>query len=75
MVIELIDNYDRTGLNFIFILFYLKHLSVRPPTGPMYLVFCRLYTYFPSHHGSVWVLPVISLLWYGPQGAAPPPFL
>ncbi len=30
------------------------------PTG--YFVFCRLYPFSPSHHGSVWLLPVISLL-------------
>ncbi len=28
----------------------------------MYFVFCRLYPFSPSHHGSVWFLPVISLL-------------
>jgi hypothetical protein len=28
----------------------------------MYFVFCRLYLFISSHHGSVWVLPVISLL-------------
>ncbi len=28
-------------------------------TGPMYFVFCRLYPSFPSHQGSVWLLPVI----------------
>ncbi len=32
------------------------------PTGPMYFVFCCLYPFSPSHHGSVWVLPAISLL-------------
>jgi hypothetical protein len=31
---------------------------------PMCFVFCRLYPFSPpSHHGSVWVLPVISLLY------------
>ncbi len=28
----------------------------------MYFVFCRLYPSSPSHHGSVWILPVNSLL-------------
>ncbi len=28
----------------------------------MYFVFCRLYHSSPCHHGSVWLLPVISLL-------------
>ncbi len=33
-------------------------------TGLMYFVFCRLYLpCYPSHHGSVWVPPVISLIW------------
>jgi hypothetical protein len=34
------------------------------PTGPMYFVFFSLpYSpHAPSHHGSVWLLPVISLL-------------
>jgi hypothetical protein len=31
-------------------------------TGPMYFVFCRLYPSSLSHHGNVWLLPVISLL-------------
>jgi hypothetical protein len=31
-------------------------------TGPMYFVFYRLYPSSPSHHGSVWLIPVISLL-------------
>ncbi len=31
-------------------------------TGPMYFVFCRLYPFSPSHHGSLWVLPTISLI-------------
>jgi hypothetical protein len=33
-------------------------------TGPMYFVFCRLYPSSPQppRHGSVWLLPVISLL-------------
>jgi hypothetical protein len=30
--------------------------------GPVYLVFCRLYLSSTSHHGRVWLLPVISLL-------------
>ncbi len=32
------------------------------PTGPMYFVFCRLNSSSPSYYGSVWLLPVISLL-------------
>jgi hypothetical protein len=31
-------------------------------TGTMYFVFCRLYPLFPSHLGSIGILPVISLL-------------
>ncbi len=30
-------------------------------TGLMYFDFCRLYPPPPSHHGSVWLLPVLSL--------------
>jgi hypothetical protein len=36
--------------------------SIMTSTGPMYLVFCRLYPSSPSQHGSVWLLPVISQL-------------
>jgi hypothetical protein len=28
--------------------------------GPMYFVFCRLYSSPPSHYGSVWVLPNVA---------------
>jgi hypothetical protein len=35
--------------------------AIETPRGPMYFVFCRLYPFSLSHHGSVWVLPVISL--------------
>ncbi len=31
-------------------------------TGPMYFIFRHLYPFSPSHQGSVWVLPAISLL-------------
>jgi hypothetical protein len=31
-------------------------------TGPTYFVFCRLYSSSPSHHSSVWLITVISLL-------------
>ncbi len=30
--------------------------------GPMHFVFCRLYPFSPSHHGSVWVLYLSFLL-------------
>ncbi len=33
-----------------------------PPTGPMYFVFCRLYPYHLSHHGTLWILPATSRL-------------
>jgi hypothetical protein len=31
-------------------------------TGPMYFSFCRLDPFSPSHHCSLWLLPVISIL-------------
>ncbi len=43
------------------------------PTGPIYFVFCRLYHSSSQHHGSVWLLPVISpLLLYRRCGLAYP---
>ncbi len=38
-------------------------------TGPNYFVFRRLYPSFPSHYGSILVLPVISLLFNSIAGA------
>ncbi len=40
-----------------------RHCILWPrPMGQMYFAFCRLYPFSPQHHGSVWLLLVISLL-------------
>jgi hypothetical protein len=57
MVKEKLDK-SSVGKDFLSGLF----AAIEMPMGPIYFVFCRLYPFPLSHHGSVWVLPVISLL-------------
>jgi hypothetical protein len=59
------NNYKKTSpVGCRWTLSTVKEMTRRWPlsTGPMNVVFCRLYPFSPNYHGSVWVLPVISLL-------------